>query len=328
MKWRLLLAVVLDLSILDVASFAQRPPDEERLSSLQGPPQDDKLFSEGGVVRFQLIQGRLGLDAPRHRKGAEEIRSEHHFESISVTAERGVPSLHYICKHSDQQLTLSVEHASHVRIESWRPRTAERSLIDQPEFGSIAWTIERGQIVEHYSGSTLLHVRLQNSALFDMHYGELIERVLCGSSLEEISNQAQQTVMTRLADRSVPTTLDIDQCVAELRSPSRASRMLAQQQLLSWGTPVVPVLQQLLSTDLDPEQVARIKATLRALRPLVEDTPRSLAMLLLNDQQYWTFITPRLDSEARLAANEHLSHVGLPTLERSNQPAARVAKRE
>ena len=70
MRWSLLLAVF-GLSITDVASFAQRPPDDQRLALTQSSYQDAGFFASTGVVRFQLIQGRLCLDAPRHRKGSQ-----------------------------------------------------------------------------------------------------------------------------------------------------------------------------------------------------------------------------------------------------------------
>ncbi|TWT83013.1 hypothetical protein CA13_44760 [Planctomycetes bacterium CA13] len=327
MKWRLLIAVLLDLSILDAASFAQRPPEEERLSSTRRPPQDDKLFSEGGVVRFQLIQGRLGLDAPRHRKGSDENREGGVLESISVTADRGLPSLHYVYQNKHQHLVLSVQEATHVQIESWLPQTSERSNLDQPEFGSIRWTIQRDSLTEHYVGPTLLHVRLQNSTVFDLHYGNLIERVLCGRSLAQINRDADATLINQIADSPAPSVDAITTCVDAFRSNRRATRTSAQKRLLSWGTPVVPVLQDALSDNLDAEQTARVKATIRKLRPMVEDTPRSLAALMRIDQKYWGFIAPSLDSQQIVTVNEHLQRVGLVQIESSTEPVRRIATR-
>ncbi len=185
MRWSLLVAVF-GLSITDAASFAQRPPDGQRLDATRSASQDAGFFASTGVVRFQLIQGRLCLDAPRHRKGSQNRDENGVYESITVTAERGIPSMHYVYQTPEHHLTLSVQHAESVRIESWFPNSAERSVLEQPELGKITWSLQRGDFEQQYDGSTLLHVRHTDAVGFDLHHGMLVERLLRGTSLRSV----------------------------------------------------------------------------------------------------------------------------------------------
>ena len=137
MRWKLPFAVLLGLSFSDVASFAQRPPDDEGLpsASAENAPyliEDAGYFDHDGVVRFQLIQGRLCLDAPRHRKGVQHQHSDGVFESITITAQRGIPSVHYIHRTERHEILLSVRDAMAVRIESTLIPAGETAVIEQP----------------------------------------------------------------------------------------------------------------------------------------------------------------------------------------------------
>ncbi|TWU20199.1 hypothetical protein Pla52o_47140 [Novipirellula galeiformis] len=346
MKWRMLLAVVLGLSVSYVATFAQSPPEAERLSLGRASPQPDTFFSASGVVQFQLIQGRLGLNPPRHRKGAQQRSGEDGYERIIVTAVRGIPSLHYVSHRSHsappvfsqspaqraatlpsgQHLTLSVQEASDVKIDSEWLSTGERCVLHQPEFGMIRWEITRGADTQTYRGTTLFHLRLQDPLVFDLHYGNLISRVLRGESLAELSDQIHASVLSDQFKLPQIGLDDVARCAEQLRSPRQGVRMSAQRQLLSWGTPVIPMLQQVLATDFDLEQQTRVIETLRMLRPRVDDTPRSLAMLMVNDREFWSLAKARLSEHQWIAVKQHLQQVGLPVLEAGEQPVSRVAR--
>tara|TARA_R110002073_G_scaffold38537_15_gene110484 strand:+ start:1643 stop:2713 length:1071 start_codon:yes stop_codon:yes gene_type:complete len=341
MKWRSLLAVVLGLSVSHVATFAQRPLDAERLSTSRASPERDAFFSSSGVVRFQLIQGRLGLNPMLHRNGAQQRQDDEVFESITVTAQRGIPSLHYVLQqpmvrplpsysqtpqssfsNSDlskshlsesplQHITLSVDNATEVKIESELKHTGERSVLNQPAFGMIRWEIQRGDQLDSYTGSTLFHVRLQNPEVFDLHYADLTSRVLRGNSIAELSDQIHVAVLAHHDGLPAIPLSEVVCCVEQLRSPRQSVRISAQQQLLRWGTPIIPMVQRMMATDLELEQRARLGETMRMLRPRVEDTPRSLAMLMVNDPLFWELEKPHLTQSEWGLVNQHLQQMGV-----------------
>ncbi|NNE00493.1 MAG: hypothetical protein HKN47_24520, partial [Pirellulaceae bacterium] len=102
------------MSLAQGQGGAERPAGR-RSSSGYDEHRDAGYFAVAGVVRFQLIQGRLALDSPRHRKGSQSRDQEGVYESITVTASRGIPSMHYVYQTPQQHLTLSVENARHIR---------------------------------------------------------------------------------------------------------------------------------------------------------------------------------------------------------------------
>lgn len=326
MRWSLLIAVF-GLSITDVASFAQRPPDGQRLSAARSASQDAGFFASSGVVKFQLVQGRFCLDAPRHRKGSQNRDANGVYESITVTAERGIPSLHYVCQTPQHHLTLSVQQARDVRIESWFPALSERAVLEQPEHGPICWTHSRGDLADEYHGATLLHIRHADADNFDLHFGLLAERLLRGKSLRCLSETTKSEMLSQLGE-ATPEVDQVIECVNQLGSRSRARRVAAERQLLTWGTRIIPTLSRLESSDLDQEQQNRIRSILRRLRLPVNDTPATLATMLLCDRTYWEAIAGDLTKENLHLTNQHLKRTGLAVIEVTDQPEHRVAVKQ
>ncbi|MFG0261755.1 MAG: hypothetical protein ACF788_05130 [Novipirellula sp. JB048] len=331
MKWRMLLAVIFGSSVSAPATFSQRPPAAERLSLERSASQPDAFFSSIGMVQFQLIQGRLRLNPPLHRKGAQQRSDPNGFERILVTATRGIPSLHYVSQRSiasppsRQHLMLSVQDACQVKIDSAWLHRGERSVLYQPEFGSIRWEITRQGRRETCVGATLFHVRLHDPHRFDQHFGDLIFRLLRGVSLAQLSDEIIAAVLSDRIELPQMGADEVAQCVDALRAPQQGDRMSAQRQLLIWGTPVIAMLQQVSPDDLDLEQQTRVTETIRMLRPRVDDTPRSLAMLVVNDRQFWSLAKPWLSETQWTAVRAHLRRVGLPIRARPEQTADCVA---
>lgn len=324
MRWSFLLAVF-GLSVTCVASFAQRPPGDHRPTADRSASCHDGIFATTGMVRFQLIQGRLGLDAPRHRKGSQQRDQNGEYENITVTAERGIPSLHYVYKTNDQQVTLSVHRAHSLRIESRLIDTDERSVLAQRLDGPIEFSIQRGDLDDRYEGATLIHVRHADPNSFDRHYGLLIQRMLHGKSLQQISHETEGIVLNRLHVQDAPNRDLVREQVDRLRSPRRATRSAAERQLLNWGTPVVAALHSIPTRELDAEQQARIRAITHRLRPRVEDTPASLAKLFAGDRTYWNAIAARLDGNQLVLVNRHLEQLGAGPIATQNKPEERIA---
>ena len=326
MRWSLLLAVF-GLSITDVASFAQGPPADQRLSSMRTRCDDAGFFATTGVVRFQFIQGRLRLDSPKHRKGSQSRNEQGIYESITVTSERGIPSLHYVFQTEEHHITLNVQHSGTVRMESWFPNSSERSILEQPDFGMLSWRLARGDLSDRHQGATLLHLRHHDQVSFDVHFGEFIERLLRGQSLITLSDATGIAMLEQAERGGTPSAADINAMVELLRSPRIRIRTMAYRQLISWGTPVLLVLQHVSRDDLDAEQAARIRNISTCLRPLVDDTPASLAKMLVNDKAYWDAIAHKFDLQQLQVANRHLAHFGVPQIQLMPCPEHQIAAR-
>ncbi len=327
MRWSLLVAVF-GLSISDVASFAQGPHDAERLSTAHSSPEDAGFFETTGVVRFQMIQGRLALDAPRHRKGSQSRDEDGVHESITVTAERGIPSLHYVYQTKEHHLTVSVQKASSMRIESWFPLSEERSVLVQPEFGELTWDHTRGDLKDEYTGTNLLHLRHCDQESFDLHFGYLIKRLRRGKSLRRLSDETEELMLRNLHTGTELDEAMIHEMVEQLGSPRRATRVQAERQLLTWGTPVIPSLHRAIGGDTDQEQKQRIRSILKRLRPGIDDSPASLAQLFVNDRSYWSRIANDLGHEDLRLTNLHLRDFGAAPIELSTAAEERIAQKK
>lgn len=325
MKWRGLTVVLLGLSNMDVASLAQGPPDGQRPPTVSASPLADGCFSSAGVVRFRMIGGRISLDPPLHRKGSESREVGGIFESVNVTAERGIPSLHYVSHSPRQQLTLSVRNATELRLESWIPESGRRSVLEQPEFATIRWTLTESGTEETFLGSSLLHLREQSPEQFDGHYDAILTCVLRGCSLRSFSEATREVLLDRLATVETPDRATIIEAVEALDSPKRRDRMLAERSLLSWGTPILPVLATIDPDRLGAEPKSRLAQIRRQLRRYRDDTPTSLAMQLINDRDYWGWIAPQMNAAEISRVNTFLTQRGIGAVEEVPSHTRRIA---
>ena len=242
-----------------------------------------------------------------------------------MTAERGIPSLHYVCQTEQHHLTLSVQQGNAMRIESWFPQSGERSVLEQPALGKLTWEHALGDLTDQYEGTNLLHLRHASARTFDQHFGVLIQRLLRGQSLQSLSDATERAMLCDLQKSPSLDTEQIRLCVEQLRAARRATRVQAERQLLAWGTPVIPVLQEMCEGDVDSEQQERMRRVLQRLRPMVDDTPATLGKLLINDRSYWTRIAANLESDQLRLANGYLVNVGIRPVELPNEPVTRVA---
>lgn len=348
MKWKGFAAVI-GLLVAPAAVLAQRLPIAESSDFPSSTPYHASFFDASGVVRFELIQGRLCLDPPRHRKGSQSHQHDGVSESITVTAERGIPSLHYVFQSPQQALTLGVHQSRDVRAESWRSADDSRCLLVQPPHGDVQFRVSRGALDDLHVGATLIHVRQGDPISFDQHFGELVACLLRGQSLADISRQAEREALASFQAFRDPAQPSLDQPgdfalhrtaghvgegpsrhavieqVQRLRSPRRSQRVAAERSLLSWGTPILPTLRSLARSDWDAEQRARIDAIMEQLRPRVGDTPASLARLLTHDRDYWSAVSPRLTGAQIQLANRYFQQQGLEPIAGGRGPAARIA---
>jgi hypothetical protein len=322
MKWRLLFALI-GLSITGVNSFAQsnqtlgETPQAEGLNPGRSPSQigeqdvpemDAGYLGPSGVVLFQLVQGRIVLDAPRHRKGSQSCRENGIYESVSVTAQRGIPSVHYVFQSDYQHLALSVQDGRSMQIESWLPDRAQRCVLTQPPSGLITMSCSDANQSHQWNGATLIHIREQHAALFDDHFGRLTTRMLNGESLKKLSKQTKLAVIAELQRPSRISEAEIHRWIDDLGSDKRRLRIEAQRKLISGGTLVVPAVRDRIATnvkrhDLGDEQLARLDRILNQLRSRSPDRPRSLAKLLVNDRSYWSVVADSLSSDQQRLAS-------------------------
>ena len=143
--------------------------------------------------------------------------------------------------------------------------------------------------------------------------------------MKTLCAETTQAVLLERVSEATPQVEQIAACVRQLGSAKRSKRIIAENQLLAWGAPIIPMIENLSTEDLDQEQSQRVRTVLKRLRPRVNDTPASLARLLVNDQHFWTLIANQLSEGQLRLANQHLQRVGLKSIEPRIAPEERIA---
>ncbi|TWT98266.1 hypothetical protein [Stieleria varia] len=334
MKTISVFAALFGVLLFHSTSRAQRTPPAEGLDfTRQEPPRSD-FFAENGMARFRLRSGRLHLDRSCYRKGSAQFavppENEEFTETISVMAARGLPSMHYSVNHPEQRISVSVQDATWMRIESTLTKTGEQAILEQPHHGELVWTVQRGQLNEKYRGASLIHLLAQDSTGIKLHCGDLFRQLLDGRCLMQIHHQTQVELMGQLENIPEISDTAVDELIEGLRSDRASSRRHAMKQLLQLGRPAAPMLRKvLLSNDLEIEQRERIQEVLAQILSVEDDTPASLASSLANDREHWRHVAHRMtDAQIRLVDQRltglNLAHVaGLD----ADSPRDRISSR-
>ncbi len=323
MRWQCLL-VMIGLSLPGVSCWSQELSSAERLGKLTS-----------GVVKFQMVQGRIGLDASRHRKGSQMAETPGHFESIRVTADRGIPSLQYICRTSQQHLVIHLSAATSLVLESYLPIQDTRCVLTQPSRGLIEWKITTRDLsqerrTQKFFSTTLVGLRLHDPSRFDEHFGVVIQRMLPDRSLGEFSDRVRNEVI-KMAETSQPLAeSSMEKWIDELGHRRHSVRTAAHRNLVFCGVSILPSIEQRIASEstkpLDPEQRMRLERIMRQLQPPQRDDARSLARRLVRDRCYWSAIAKDLTTAQHAIATNHLNRQGIDLPEFGKaQPNVRIA---
>ncbi|TWT70057.1 hypothetical protein Pan14r_23550 [Crateriforma conspicua] len=322
MRWRCLLAVILGLSMTDVATFAQGRPEAERLSPTPSSLTSDMSFDDHGMARFILVGGRLQLHPLQHRKGRETRDRGGVFESISVQSHAGLPTLQYTFQSAECHLSLNVQDAKSIRMELFVTDTQRRDVLEQYEGKPVRWITD-----DTIEADSLLHLRRQNPQSFDKTFGEIVAHLLRGQSLHAFSRNVDRKLIHLVSstDTALPRQDQIRQWIEALSADQIGKRQTAQNQLLRVGTPVLQMLDAIPSEHLDAEQRYRIKQIRRRLTPTMEDSVASWAHRLAMDRQYFATIAGDLPIDQQLIVNRHLESLGMEPIVGSSESLVHVA---
>ena len=137
-----------------------------------------------------------------------------------------------------------------------------------------------------------------------------MRRLLRGRTLQSLCEQTNAALLARIQQCD---TVDIDavnDAIDRLAASRLTTRRKAQQELLALGAPILPIIFSRPAVDLDAEQITRLREIASTLRPLGDDTPKTLSALLLYDNEHWLKIASRLSGDEVRLVNTHLSKMG------------------
>lgn len=294
-------------------------------------PIPDALIPSSQVAKFRLILGRLSLDPPAHIKCERSAELAcGGSERVEVTACRGIPSLHYKLSSQTRNLTVNVTAADHVRVESTvdTADVDETLKIDQPANGLIGISLVTSDLItgetlhKSFKVASLAHLRVSYPQLYANHIAPMLARLL----QHKPTNCDAIDLVAVLKDTPVAgETLQarVDEFVEGLRSASRESRNRAETELRSIGLPALCLIDQTLRkrTDMDTEQLMRLRRVRAAISPKITDNRRQLARWLASDIAYWNLVASDLSvAQLRAVDNHVVTLTGQPL-----RPQLRVA---
>ncbi|MEM6469838.1 MAG: hypothetical protein AAF802_09825 [Planctomycetota bacterium] len=334
MRYRYLIAWITLLIMPTVLSRASETSDDESLSSDRSAGQESvsgnsaaieiesKFLGEAGWARFRLAGGRIELDPMRYRKGDKRCRSDSHHEHISISTQKGIPTVCYQYEDEYQRIHVTAEHGHLLRIESVLAATGESAILIQETNEPIVWKIRVHAGREHVLDQELtidtwMHLLGRDPSGFEIHLERIVRAMLSGVDLFDLSLRTEERLVRQLPNEEPVTEPRISALIDRLASPIYRVRRAATIELTRIGYPSIPLLRQRVREQrLDAEQMARITKLLGRTINGNDDTPASLASMLSLDRAHWEILASRFDHEVWIAANAHLRRCGLTPMTR------------
>ncbi|KAA5547201.1 hypothetical protein FYK55_02010 [Roseiconus nitratireducens] len=323
MRYTHQIALAMLMAMPTVSTLADEPTADQRLGpGALSSHRQPELLNASGFVRFQLVGGRIVLDPVRYKKGSHQDTCDAFSESITVSSSSGLPSLFYVYNDSYQRVQMVAEYGQTLRIESVLHATGECAVLEQTRGEEICWQTRRDPAIaspvdRECRGATMLHIVGQDQAGFEVHLESLMTRMLRGRSVIQLTRQTQSYLREHPSRLSAITRSEVNRLIDQLGSPRIADRRQASIELTRLGLTAAPLLRvSLLRTDLDVEQLARIRKIMSLCPRADEDTPVSLACLLSTDRDHWQILAESMTMDQRLAADQHMRRCGLDELRR------------
>jgi hypothetical protein len=275
-------------------------------------------------AKVQWVGGRLHLDAPRHKQGSQSLCCKDITERLTVSACRGLPKVHYVCKTRDWQWMLSFDNPHSMTIESLDRVSGNRAIATQNDHDPILIEYQSEGQTTRIESISWIHLHHSDRQLIEKHFVPLMDCLVPHQPLASIANQTDQAMAFILPDL-VPVGIEVESLVARLKHPSRMKRREAERDLLMMGTPLLAMLDGLDSSRWNSHQQAIIADIENRLSQESSDTASSLGYRFINDPQYWIAWINNADRQPTLqpALASHLLRLGIAAQPYDRQ-AARV----
>ena len=298
MRWSVA-TVVIGLTLLATSSQAQQAAG-------------DSLILSSGVAQFRLALGRIVLDPFHYKKVrlqaalGNETEDE---EFVCVTANRGTPSLHYLCQRGRCRVTIDTLDTNAVRIESTIEHPSgviEHLLFDQPAAGAIRIASSFDGDKRQFKTNSLWHLMAEQPILFGQQIKPVLSLIFDAERLQANAREIEAHLKRQVIEQRRFTRADVDKLVHQLGSKRRARRIDAYTQLRDFGVSVLPLLDEIDPERLDLEQRHRINELKKHFDHQRNDTPARIATWLSIDKAYWNATCQNWSQSDRQAANDYL----------------------
>ena len=230
-------------------------------------------------------------------------------ESLSMEISGGVCQMQYDYVAADDRLQLVLSAGSQLLLNRTRP--AERYLLkfQQRTERPLVLTIEQGDSKQTWEADGFWQLYLAEPQLVREHLVPLLELLHPAWQLAATGAQIEEALFQTepIRPREPQVRQQWAELVASLASSKFSQRENAERELHRAGQSVVPYLKGLDESQLDAEQVARIRAVIAALSVDYEDRVDRVAAWLADDERVWLTLLGRDDPARRRIAADRLA---------------------
>ena len=246
----------------------------------QDIPGSDRLILELNWVSFDVAMGRILATGNRTRQDRQRVCREHSngiTETLTVTLDRGLVSMHYESVSETRQLTVRVVRRDQVEIESTRHEPASHTttvLFLQPSDGDVVLTVHtEGQTPDEYRASSLWHLLLAHPEICHAHLNDALQMLRPNWQVDNEVAEIRALLLNCDPARLTTSRREVELLVEQMAHDDFRVRQRSARELRARGRSVLGFLQELDSTRLDAEQRLRIRSVQDSIIADFEDSP-------------------------------------------------------
>jgi hypothetical protein len=256
--------------------------------------------------KIQLVAVRLGHKAVLAAEDASTGATESlHFSAVEFDA----VSLRYQYADPHQQWLVEIENRRQVSIQR-RPREGSDLAglrFQQAENGGIRLSVDLPAGPSEVAARDLWHLLLEEPELSRQHLVPVLESLRPNWQLLGQSQQLETALVQLAASPRLREIEPIQRLVDQLADPEFPRRQAADRQLRAMGQWGAAHLDRIDTRTLSAEQRLRVERIRQSLRLATGDTPRRVAVWLIDDLSVWLALLDRNEPQTRVAAAQHLA---------------------
>ena len=252
---------------------------------------ETKRFVPAALARFELVLGRLQLSSEYFRIGAAHERStldngRERTRSISISTQRGKPTLQFRDKGGDEEVQLSFKADRQVDIlqSAGSDHDQYKLTYHQPSEGPVSVRVEfsNGSKALEFKSRSLWHFAMDEPRVFDAYMQPCLTRLDPSWQIAR-SVEAARALMNNPLHQFDQN--EVVRLIEQLDAEFSAERNAALAQLESMGIAAEHSLRQSLTAELSSQQETAIRRLLATIQPAGNDTPMRLAVWLSGEMR-------------------------------------------
>lgn len=274
------------------------------------------LISDLNWVHFDVVMGRVLATSHRTKKDRQNARRElpcGGSETLMVTIDDGLISLHYRYLGKDQELSISVIRRDEMTVR-WVSDGADNrpAIVSYSQVPGCPVTLTVDQPDQDrcvLSGPSLWHLVLLDPEPCVEHLTKLLLPLRPDWQIAREAAQLRVVLLGRPPSLQSTSRREVAMLVDDLTNDEFRVRQRATRKLCARGRSALCFLDELDDRQLEIEQRLRIRAIRQEILSENNDTPARVAAWLVNDKSTWLALLNERSPVDRDTAQGHLTRL-------------------